>query len=665
MEQTSLDPRLWPPKPLAIAGILGRNGSDSLFFIPDHQCREAYNIDWFRSSLGRKRGGAAAIATAGGTAFANGVQSLFRFVPSSDETAAEFWAVDGSSRFHRLAGSAVWADPTVVDAISSNPQEIAGKSFNGKMYFAYDTVHNRLHCWDPATNSIRRVGLDLPPTPTLGAPSGGAVTDTRKYRVAWTVQSGGVTIRRSNLSVATASQALVAQQVVVTRGTLPNEGETHWELYAASGTFSDYRLIATTAVGTTTATDNTTPLPTTVSPAEGANTPPPSAKYIVADDARIIMAGAYEAATNPENAAAPKNNRVWWTSILGASDVGDDERVSLTGTINNYADLEEAITGISDPLQIVSAASSSLERGSFYVFSYRSQWKFVGTGDSTAPYLKFKVSGGAGCIFHKSIVMCEDEAGNPAIMWAAATSIMRISVNGQQKCGEDLVDLWATINLDATIPVHGVYYPALNQVWFHIATGSNLFPNKRVIFDTRLGVVTGVGGLRQGWAVHEGESTNAYCSCMFSATIGATMARSLKPYIGYTTTTAIWRCDTADLDDGGTAFQAYLDTKSYIPWGIGTKGGIREECVLFATPVNGGVIQLTLYRDDGVEALVSKVDLTDRSDSAAALKVGKKAEGSRLSDSFSFRARLGDSQAERTSWNLDALVVFPTNGGSL
>src|SRR5438876_1821058 len=99
------------PKPLVIAGILGRDGSDSLFFIPDRQCREAYNIDWYRSSLGRKRGGAASIAIAGGTAFANGVQSLFRFVPGSDETAAEFWAIDGSSHWHRLAGSAVWADP--------------------------------------------------------------------------------------------------------------------------------------------------------------------------------------------------------------------------------------------------------------------------------------------------------------------------------------------------------------------------------------------------------------------------------------------------------------------------------------------------------------------------------------------------------------------------
>src|SRR5216117_1889992 len=120
------------PEPLIIAGLMGRDGSDSLFFIPERQCREAYNIDWFRSSMGRKRGGAAAISIAGGTAFANGVRSLFRHVPSDVESAAEFWAIDGSSHWHRLAGSAVWADPTVVDAISSNPQEVAAKTFNGK-----------------------------------------------------------------------------------------------------------------------------------------------------------------------------------------------------------------------------------------------------------------------------------------------------------------------------------------------------------------------------------------------------------------------------------------------------------------------------------------------------------------------------------------------------
>jgi hypothetical protein len=93
-------------------------------------------------------------------------------------------------------------------------------------------------------------------------------------------------------------------------------------------TFSDYRLQATTVIATTTAVDNAA-LGTTVAPDDGANTPPPSAKYLASDDARVIMAGAYETVAN-ENAMAPKNSRVWWTPVLGDADVGDDERILNT-----------------------------------------------------------------------------------------------------------------------------------------------------------------------------------------------------------------------------------------------------------------------------------------------------------------------------------------------
>jgi hypothetical protein len=644
------------PSHLGIMGIQGRNGSDSTLTIMDGQCLEAMNIDWYRSSLARKRGGATTLAlTTAATAFASGARALGRHVPAADQTAAEFWALDGAFNFHRLAGGVSWLSPTVLDACTASAHEANFVSFNSKLYVSYKSAHNRLHLWDGT--SLRRVGLDLPAQIVTIVVAGGAVTDTRKYRIAWTKQVAGVTVQRSNLSVASASQALAAQQATITRTAAPGEGETHWELYAASTpNFSDYRLQATTVIATTTAVDNAA-LGTTVAPADGANTPPPSAKYMVADDARIIMGGCHETSANPENAITPKDNRVWWTSILGASDVGDDERVSVTGTINNYADLEEAISGISQPMQVVSAAANSLERGSFYVFSFDSQWKFVATGISTSPYLKFRITGGGGTVHHKSIVTAIDANGNPGIYWWSKNGPMRIVVDGQQFLGEDITDIVDTVNLDATIPCHSVYHADKRQVWFYVATSGSLFPNLRVIFDTRFGRVTQVSGVRFGWSVANGESAKAYCSCLFSDTVAASMGRKLKPYIGYTEATQIWKCDTTDTTDNGTAFQAYLDSRTHAPWGLNRKGGILDNVMVIADPAPGVTIQLLVYRNEGAETLPSTANLTDFSDSADADKVFALFEDSKLGDSFTIRVRVGDAQPVDSTWNLHALVI--------
>lgn len=646
--------------PVAIIGIKGRNGSDSTLMIPGEQCLEALNVDWFRSSLGRKRGGADAISLAtGGTAFASGVVSMQRYVPGDDQTAQELWALDGARNFHRLAASVTWASPTVVDACTATPQEAVWLGFNGNLYVAYKSAHNRLHRWDGT--SLRRVGLDLPAVPTV-VEAGGAITDTRKYRIAWTKQVSGVTVLRSNLSVATAAATLTAEQATVTRSTAPGEGETHWELYGASTTsaFGDYRLIATAIIATTSAVDNAA-LPTDTAPDDGANTPPPSCRYMVSDGAKVIMAGAYELPANAENAVTPKNNRVWWTSQLGSSDIGDDERVSLTGTINAYDDVEEAITGISEPFQGVASDGAFLERGSFFVFSWGAQWKYVATDDATDPYTKFRVTNGRGCIHHKSIVTAHDADGHPSIYWASQDGPMRATKDGQQFIGEDVVDLWATINLDATIPCHSVAIPYLKQVWMYIATGTSLYPNKKIVFDTRLGRVTEADGVRFGWSLHTGESAKAYCSCLFSDSIGATMGRKLKPFIGYTESTALWKCDTSALNDAGNQFQAYIDSRSYAPWGLGNLGSLSEVPIVVATAQQGVTLRLTIYRNEAADESYFDADLTDLSDTAAASKVFARFEGAKFADSYTFRCRIGDSQTTDYTWNLDALI-FPMTG---
>lgn len=647
------------PQPIGVLGIQGRNGSDSSFVITDGQCLEARNIDWFRSSLGRKRGGSDFLdLTTTGAGF-GAVLSMGRYVPAFDQTDAEMWALDDGNLFHRLADSAVWADvPTIIDPCTGFPQEANYLSFNGKLYISYKSGLNRLHVWDPATNSLRPVGIATPTSvPTPDTPGAGAITDTRKYRLRWTRQEDGITVLHSELSAESVAVVLAAQSVVVFRDPPYDAHVTHWELFGASVStnYADYRLIGTAPIATNQIGD-TAALDGEASDDEGTFTTPPSAKFMVADDSRIIMAGAYETSGT---GAGPSPRRVWWTSRLAAG-VGSDERIAITGPVggvNNYTDLEEAVTGLSQPMQAVSAGATSLERGSFYAFSFDNQWKFISTGDSSNPYTIFKITGGGGCVHHKSILTATDANGNPSVYWWSKDGPYRICIDGQQFIGEDLLDILETVNLDATIPCHSVYYSALSQVWFYIATNGSEYPNLKVVFDTRFGRVVDVLGVRFGWSVHDGASAYAYCSLMFSDSVGETMGRSQKPYIG-SQRFGIWKCDTdSELEGDNSSYQAYIDTKSYAPWGLGRKGGIQDSPCVIANASDGTTIRLTVLKNEGAESQYSEAVLTDLSDTGEAEKVFALFEDARMQDSWSFRCRIGDAEPTASSWNLHALII--------
>jgi hypothetical protein len=139
--------------------------------------------------------------------------------------------------------------------------------------------------------------------------------------------------------------------------------------------------------------------------------------------------------------------------------------------------------------------------------------------------------------------------------------------------------------------------------------------------------------------------------------LGSRWGASSSPTSAYTGGTAIWQCDTADLDDAGTAFQAYIDSKSYAPWGLSSKGGTTGEPIVIADPSEGVTIQLTIHKDEGADSASSTADLTDHSESAAATKVFPKFQSAVLGDSHSFKCRIGDAQATANAWSLDALIV--------
>src|SRR4029077_13568066 len=120
--------------------------------LPDNQCVEAINVDWYDGLIGRKRGGSDAVTETGGTAFSSGIQSLFNFVPGAVETAAELWGIDGAATpiVKRMAAGTSFANVTLAHAIQSKPQEVIATVLNGKLYLAYDSSVDRLHCYDPS-----------------------------------------------------------------------------------------------------------------------------------------------------------------------------------------------------------------------------------------------------------------------------------------------------------------------------------------------------------------------------------------------------------------------------------------------------------------------------------------------------------------------------------
>lgn len=624
----------------------GRNGYDPPAMIPNDQCLEAVNVDWWAGGLANKRGGSSALSMtfSSGGPFTGNIGSLIRHVPTAAEDAAELWAFDTAGVNGRLAGATTWTAPTFVDAVGFS-REIVGASLNGFLHLFYRSSENRSHVWDGTR--VRRSGLATPDPPTLSTLGGGATGVTRFYRVRTVEISGTNTVRRSEAS-ASASIVVQLNGTQVTRPTLPtNEYETHWEVeYAAADAGPWYRA-SQIVTATTTYNDTAGALDTTnLSNTAGINTPPPSARYAVTDDNRILMTGIHTFTNGGYTTS--RSNAVWYTPVLGSTDVGDAERIPPANRIG----LEEVATGIGGPIQ-----------GVVYVFAYRRIWKLVPTSDATAPYQKFTISRSIGCINNTSIVQGEDEFGSPALYFLSSRGPYRIVQNGFgvhtiQFLGLDIDDIWETVNLDAAnIVCHTVYYPAKQQVWFSIATGSNNDPDVTLIFDVKEGRADAVGTVRRGWSRHA-RPLLARASVLFSSTVGASMSVALKPYFAMVQANTIWKTDTGTTD-AGTAYQAYIDTKEY--GSIGFNHAVREG-VLIAEVSSGVTITVTPKSDygltDGQSAAVSLTAAGSES------RINRRLEGLQQAEAGSFRLRIGDSAAVSNAWTLDAVSVHVTEQDS-
>lgn len=289
---------------------------------------------------------------------------------------------------------------------------------NGKLFLAYNSNVNRLHVWDGT--SVRRVGLVQATAPTVASIGAGGLGFTRYYRQRNTVQSGGVTVRRSEPSTSVNITIAASSGVRVTKGAASGDGETHWEVEAAAAAAGPWYRIATVVVGTSTYDDTSASIATTnLSDVEGLYVPPPSAKYIITDGSVLLMAGAWES-SGTTGETTPAQNRVWFTRPLGSTDISDDESITQTVDLDNFIDVGDAgpVTGLAGPLL-----------GDIYVFKQKSLFKLVPTGNLDAPYQRVLVHDSIGALDQLAIASGVWQ-GVPAIFFSSATDLYVLTPTG-------------------------------------------------------------------------------------------------------------------------------------------------------------------------------------------------------------------------------------------
>lgn len=512
---------------------------------------------------------------------------------------------------------------------------------------------DRLHVWDGST--VRRAGLAMPAAPSV-ANGGGAGTYTatvRYYRVRWTVQSGGVTIRRSEPSSATTFTPDGAHlNATITKPTAANEGETHWELEASSDNASFF-VIATTAVATTTYADTAAPSTYssgTASQAIGTYTVQKSYKFLAADQGRLIGFGSWT--------ATDKQNDVEVSAVVGSLNIGDAERVDTT--TGYRITLDENDSG-------AAAALAGPMNGKYFPFKQRQIWQLTPTGNTSQPYSQIALSKKVGCVGAHAWTIAEDESGRPCLYWMSHRGPYRFGTNGLEYIGRGVEDLIlkaapnsiSVMNLAATKMVcHVTYHADLRQVWFWFATGTSNDPDTKIMYQ--IGRAGGASpsdhAVPSGWARHTGLSAAARCSALFSTTVGSTQSVDLKPYIGYTGSNAtIWRCDAPATDDGGTAFQSYVKAKAFLPAGLGQNATVGVGHLL-AKAASGVTITQSLIPDYGGDTTrTSTVSLTP---AGSETRVQKKFEDAELANVGAVQPQWGDSAAVSNAWSLEAVLLL-------
>lgn len=631
----------------------GRNGYDVPAELPDDMAVEARNVVIVRGTLGQKRFGSSAQSFTGDSF--SGYNLLARFVPGQNDAAAELHWVsrDATPKIMRVAAGTAADELTLADNIASLPQNASTATLNGKLYWAYDSSVNRLHVFDPdgSTTTVRKVGLAAPGAPSVANTGAGTYAATlRYYRVQGLVKSGSDIRLESNLG--TAQSFTPSGSGTAARVTAPTftEGETHWRVYGSEDD-TLYYLLSTSdiVVATTTYDDSVNPTDYPdydAAPPEGAFTPWPSVKFLLSTGDRLVGFGAWE--TSAGDAMVPRNGRVYFSPVLDSSEMEDDERVSNSLSQKGYIDVGRD-SGAED------RALAGPMDGQVFVFQSRGVYMLVPTSNAQTPYRRIVLSSSLGAVGQWSTFVGEDEAGRPCIYFLdPERGPYRYGAGGFQWLGYDIQDIWPTVNLSAANRVAvGEFDLSRRRCIWLVATGASDDPDTALVFYAREGIPTRTEGVRYGWTTWDGDICGARTMVMFAETIGATMSRRLKPYMGFAS--ALLKTDVSSTtSDNGTAYRAYLTSKA---WGLEPlqhKKTIHEAWVQAATS-DGVDLDLALIRNYGdIANQDSEESLTPAGNETRILKRYADAE---LADAWTFQMRVGDAEAIANTWHVDRVVA--------
>lgn len=654
--------------PLLIADLRGgRNGVDPSTDpnFPSNQCVEALNVDFSTGPVGGTRGGSDDVALLGGTAFTLGMYSLYRHVPAGEEADAELWGVDGAGLVKRLRNGTNWANVTLDDPITGNYDKVNFVTFNGKLFIFYQSAVNRLHVYDPYLDIVRRVGIN--PGTTAGTASqgtaAGTLTGARYYRARYLQIAPNACVRKSEPTpavLATPDGAHAAMKYQLPN--LPGERETHWELEMATSADGPWYCIQGIDFGSPIAItsyiyeDTTTTASLTGFPASdpaGMYTLFPAMKYGITDNNRLIGTGSW-------STLETHDSRIWLTPVLGSDDRGDDERWNDQADLHHRIDTSEknggSITSIIGPVN-----------GIFWTMKYRQVWRHTPTNDLVTPYLSRQVSFVVGAVTHKASVLAEDVEGAPAGYFLSHRGYYRVGIDGLLYMGRDVEDVWkgkngySKVNLSATIVGHATLHTDEAELWVWLATGTNDAPNIRLVCSLKQATRRDKYGLRGGWRVDTGDAASAYCSAPFANTLGASMSKDLKPYIGRSNT-KVYKCDSDTANtDNGVAYQSYVLTKSIVPPEMSNSLFSVNETVITALASAGYSIRQVLVGDYGIKRTHSDQALDPKKGESIVMK---KFGASMISEQGAIQVQLGDIQAMSSKWDILSLLIPVSRQGS-
>ncbi len=647
----------------------GLNVYDSPTDLPKNQTVIAQNVLWSTAKVAVRRLGYQANTAWNNFGLYQAVLHGHRHLPSGVASSSELYlnvvaSGQGNGNFSFVLADGAFHTLTPADAApvaaGSFSSESSTASSNKKCFVAYDSAVDRMHIQaggnDPSTvaNTVRRTGIAEPAALTSVVTSGsGSYAGTRYFRTRNIYQVSSVIYNRSEPSVSTSfNPPGTGAGATLTRPSVATgEQVTHWEV-EASDDDADFYRIATVAIATTTYTDTINPATAyatngVLSEDEGDYGLQWSAKYVIVDEDRVLIAGAFD--------TVAYQSRVAWTPVFTAPGVGNNERIPADPV--SYVDLDAGdggeITGMVGPVNNV-----------IYVFKQGQIYKLTRSYNPARAYFAVPISKKIGAL-EGSIVEGVDETGAACIYFTDPfLGLHRVGQFGLQFCGQDVWPNWDGIHLDALVPVRSFFFPTEGQLIMTFATGSSDIPDTCLVFNTEHGHTTEQGDVRGGWTEYTGTPALIRGSFMYAADINAaSRSARLVPFHGFnqltTNQNSLMQGNIGNTDNG-TGYRAYLRTRPVVAGETILQKTGATAGMFLGPPASGATLGVAALADFDTWSVTKTIDLTPnaRELSRDVSRIFRLLDSLSIADCKVIQAEIGDPDATgETFWQVDRLDI--------